>query len=103
MTRADFDQLTGLRPKKLHGRLFSLSFARDPLAKDVKAACVISKKTAARAADRNRIRRRCREILRSGLPLLAKGTILVLYAKKDAVKASFSDMKADIEKLLKIS
>lgn len=66
----------------------------------------MSKKAAAHAVDRNRIRRCAKEILRkaSDLAIQSKNPInpinLVFYAKKDAKTASFHDIEDDILNLL---
>lgn len=65
----------------------------------VKAAIVVSKKVSARAVDRNRVKRRARAILSGALAPLPPASY-VFYAKKDAVGASFDEVKRDIMKML---
>ena len=63
-------------------------------------ACVVSKKVAARAVDRNYIQRRCRETVRPRLVHIDQPLALVFYAKRGVATASFADVKKDIEELL---
>lgn len=95
LTRADFAGMRGF--KRLHGRFFSLSFGELP-GRGPGAACVVSKKVAARAVERNRIKRRCRSVL--GRLMHAASPVFVLIAKKGAGEASFADVSADIESLI---
>ncbi|MCE9541778.1 ribonuclease P protein component [Candidatus Kaiserbacteria bacterium] len=88
--------LKAFRPsRRIHGTFFSLSVAP---AADIRTACVVSKKVAARAVARNLIKRRVRSIFPALLPGLAPGHY-VLYAKKDAAAADFSEIRADVTKL----
>ena len=62
-------------------------------------ASVVSKKAARRAVDRNRIKRRIRDVMRTLLPALPNGMAMVVYAKNGVIKASMEDTRNDIEKL----
>ena len=91
--------LKRLRPeKRLHGALFSLSITRDtpPVAR---IACAVSKKVALRANVRNAIKRRARNAIRSILPSFPTGYAYVFNAKREAVNASYTEIKKDIESL----
>jgi ribonuclease P protein component len=57
-------------------------------------SCVVSKKVAPLATDRNLIRRRVMDAARGG----AKSAIF--YAKKDAGKISFQELKSEIGKII---
>lgn len=82
--------------RRLSGSFFSLSIgALDR----VGVASVISKKVAARAVDRNRIKRRCRAALLPFLRELPPGAY-VFYAKKEAVSATGAEIVRDLAKLL---
>lgn len=70
-------------------------------------ASVVSKKIAARAVDRNRTERRCREAVRAHMLRIRKplapphaGLALVFHGKREAISASFEETKKDIETLL---
>jgi len=63
-------------------------------------ASVVPKKISARAVDRNRIERRCRESLRKHMPLIRKPLALVFHGKREALAASFEEIRRDIETLL---
>ena len=62
------------------------------------AAYVVSKRVALRAVVRNRLKRRCRAVLR-GASRLPRAS-LVFVAKRGAADASFSEVRADILLLL---
>ena|SRR5581483_9737955 len=85
--------------KRIHGALFSLSYA--PLSgKHPKIATIVSKKAAARAVDRNLIKRRVRASLQKHIAALPAPSALMFYAKKEAARADFDHIRDDIEKLL---
>jgi ribonuclease P protein component len=103
MTRADFSSMSVGKSRRFFGTYFSLSvtpFQAIMQANEPKYACVVSKKAAARAVDRNAIKRRCREAVR----LAAKGPALsasfVFYAKKEARGVSYAEIAKDIRKLI---
>jgi ribonuclease P protein component len=89
----------GQAGKRLHGRLFSLLVAPVP-GDNAKCACVVSKKAAAKAVDRNKIKRRCRAVLAKRVADVKKPVALVLYAKREAKDATFSEIERDISTLL---
>lgn len=64
-----------------------------------KFACVVSKKVASKAVERNLIKRRSRAALQKHLTGTAPGSY-VFYAKKDAAGASFASVEKDIKNLL---
>ena len=106
LSRIDFSKIDVSRTRRYHGELFTLSVAfpasESPIHKP-KFACVVSKKAAAHAVERNRIRRCAKEILRKVPDLITQSKNpknLVFYAKKDAKTASFHDIEADILKLV---
>ncbi len=98
VTRADFVHME--RGTRAHGTLFSATIAPMSPPRVSAATCVVSKKVAMRATERNRIKRRCREALRRHVNEFPKQTILVLYAKKAAVEAPFADVERDIRSLI---
>ncbi|HTR18529.1 MAG TPA: ribonuclease P protein component [Candidatus Paceibacterota bacterium] len=85
--------------KRFHGRLFSLLLV--PIAgSSAKCACVVSKKSARKAVERNTIKRRCRSILSKRMPSVKTPLALLFYAKPGARDATFSEVERDIESLL---
>lgn len=81
----------------MQGVLFDVAFL--PSAGAAQVACVVSKKAALRAVDRNRVRRRVRAVLvdiRGSL----KPYRLVFTAKPPAKTADFASTKADIVALV---
>jgi len=97
LTREDFSSRPPTR--RLHGALFSLS-ASPRASGGAKFACVVSKKVALKAHDRNLLKRRCREAARTYLKHLKAPLALVAQAKKQAVGASFADIREDIKNLI---
>jgi ribonuclease P protein component len=59
---------------------------------------VVSSKTASRAVDRNRIKRRARTIIRDLLSPTSR-RVVVYYAKKPAVEASYATLATDMKDL----
>ena len=100
LSRAGFDGLVGLRSRRLHGSYFSLAVTLFPPGTGIKVACVVSKKVALRAVDRNRIDRRYKEALRPLLHALRGDVALVFHAKREAARASFADIEHDIRSLV---
>jgi ribonuclease P protein component len=102
MTRADFSSIAPGASRRYFGALFSLSVssALNTIENEPKCACVVSKKVAAHAVDRNLIKRRCREACRIAVKGMRSGHSLIFYAKKEAKGASYKDIEGDIKKLL---
>lgn len=61
-------------------------------------ACVVSKKVARKAVDRNRIKRRVRAIMRE--VTLSGPLVVIVYAKPGASHATMQDLREDIMALL---
>lgn len=83
--------------KTRHSSFFSLRTAQHS-GEPSKAAVVVSKKVAARAVDRNKLKRRVRHIIRA--IELPQHTTNILYVKKDARTANTIQLKNDLETLL---
>lgn len=66
-----------------------------------RASVVVSKKTAKTAVVRNKLRRRFYELLQPYFKILQAPTTVVIYPKAEAIKASFSVLKDEVEKALK--
>lgn len=97
LTREDFSTLSKLRPKTYFGRFFTLAVY--PAEQNIKVACVVAKKNIRHATNRNTIKRRVREVVRTLLTRLPAGSY-VFYTKKKANEATFSDIQADIQDVL---
>jgi ribonuclease P protein component len=96
--RLSGEEIRNLSGRRMHGKLFSLLVA--PIrAEHAKCAVVVSKKAAAKAVERNKIKRRSRNALAKRMPRVGKPLALVLYAKRDAKSATFSEIEHDIEVL----
>lgn len=90
ITRAEFDLFRPTR--RFSGRLFSVEMS---LHEHMAVACVVSKKVAPHAVDRNKIRRRVREILRT-LPQPDTAAMVVFRARAGAQDASLELCKREI-------
>lgn len=99
LSRTDFTRMRGF--KRVHGTLFSLSFGSIPERIVPGAACVVSAKTAARAAVRNRIKRRCRAAFAPIMRELKSPLVFVVVAKKPAVDASSTEICEEISSLMR--
>jgi ribonuclease P protein component len=97
LTREEIDTFFAGRPRRVSGLYFDLAFSPRP--EGVKSACIVSKKTAPLAVDRNRVRRRVRNILIVRLPSLRPST-LVFTARPGAVEAEHAAIVTDIESLV---
>jgi ribonuclease P protein component len=80
--------------KSFHGRLMVLSVLRFGTA-DAPCFGIVTSRRVGGAVQRNRVRRRLREILRLAQPDLVRGVWLVLVARAAAATAGFADLRAD--------
>jgi ribonuclease P protein component len=78
----------------VQGRWLRLSAARDPVGGGTRFGLVTPGRVG-EAVDRNRVRRRLREICRLHRGLLAPGFLVVVVAKPSAARASFSEMREE--------
>lgn len=95
INREDFEKVM----KKggfLNSTFFSLRFLKNPL-NTTHFGVVVSKKVSKTAVSRNKIRRRAYSILRKNIK---NPYFSILIAKKGVEKAEFSEVQADIIKLL---
>jgi ribonuclease P protein component len=66
---------------------------------EIRVGISVSKKVGG-AVERNRVRRRLREVARRRLPDLKRGCRVVLVARSEAREARFDDLEAAVERLL---
>lgn len=98
LSRADFSRMRGFR--RINGRFFTLSYGTIPDRTRAGGAIVVSKKVAADAVDRNRIKRRSRAVLGKVLPKIGRAMVVVFIAKKGAREAEFDESARDLESLI---
>jgi ribonuclease P protein component len=98
INRLTVADLKAFRPeRRLSGTYFSLGVARSAHAQ---VACVVSKKVAMHATDRNKVKRRARAVISARLATLLP-LQYVFYAKKGAAQALFSEIQEDLVALIK--
>lgn len=100
MSRADFTRLEKTKSRRVPGSLFSLSVSPLHGERASRWACVVSKKVASKAIQRNRIKRQCRESVRAHAGDVPEPLALVFRAKKEAVRAPFAELDRDIRSLI---
>jgi len=98
LSRADFP--TAPPQRRASDHLCSLSVWQKKPFSEPQFTCVVSKKTAAKAADRNRLKRRCRAALQSLLDDVDSPVIVVAHPKKTVLDAPPGDLKASLRSLL---
>lgn len=88
----------GAQLLRVHGRFFSLSV--EPIQGPASCwTCVVSRKVAQGAVDRNRIKRWCREAVRARVKK-EKPRALIFRAKATAARAIFAEIDQDVADLL---
>lgn len=101
LTKKDDFQIIHKKGSFFSNKEFSLLHVKNGL--DVsRFGIIVSKKTFAKATDRNRIRRIVREILRTKLAQIKTGFNVVMHVKTQKI-ASTKEIEAVIEQLLKNS
>lgn len=65
-----------------------------------KFTCVVSKKTAPRAVDRNLVKRKCLSILRAAIRGETRPLAFIVRAKPSALHARHTELKDDLHSLL---
>ena len=105
ITRADFSTLSQVRQRRLSGVYFSASVSCEGSVGSAlpRYACVVSKKVAAHAVDRNLIKRYCREACRLLTTDTPSRCSFVFFAKKEAKGASFQEIQHDVKNLFEQS
>ena len=92
LTRASEFRDVRTRGKSYPGRLCVLGVLGSAEATRVG---IIASRRVGNAVERNRARRRLREVVRRHLPLVKEGTWLVLIARRNAVSASFEAIERE--------
>ena len=86
----------------LQGKFFGLLLSPDNLNNEIsRFAVIVSNKIDKRAVKRNKIRRLINEALKSLWPKIKIGVEGVFLVKKTATKATFEEIKNEIEELFK--
>lgn len=98
LSRHDFTRLQTKR--RISGAYITLVISVVPGRSRSGFACVVSKKGARHAVDRNRIKRRVRAIFRDIYPSFAPGMVMVAYAKNGSARTSMVQLRNDIHTLL---
>src|SRR3989338_2944614 len=98
LPRADFPT----RPPRVRAsnELFSVALWSLKHGLEPKFACVVSKKVAAKATDRNRLKRQCREIASPLVAAMKMSCAVVIYPKAAALDTTFAEMRTSIAALL---
>lgn len=103
LTRADFKLFSSQNTRRIRGVYFTLSIFPLPANTPPKAACIVSKKVARKAAERNLIKRRYRAILQTLIPQVKQPLALAFYTNSSSSKAAFEQLSTDITTTLKAS
>lgn len=101
LSRADIVALQRTVRRKTHGELFSITVAPGETRPTLRYACIVSKKIARKAVDRNRIKRKCRAALEREGKTISKPLTVLVYAKAGAVHASSQEVLREIQSLLR--
>jgi len=103
LSRVDFSSMNVARSRRFFGVYFTMLVSPqtgENITDKPKFACVVSKKIAVHAVDRNRIRRFCKEAFRMSPGSAHGATMIVFYAKKESKKATFAEVAADVKELV---
>src|SRR5580704_19483943 len=100
LSRKDFVDMSRKSVRRVSGALFSLSITPLSEGSAARAAIVVSKKVSPKAAARNLLRRRSREVLRPLISRIGRSVALVFHAKAAARDASFAEIKTEIARLI---
>lgn len=94
----EFARLRG-EGTSLHGKLVVLTFLQGTSDGEARIGFITSRRVGG-AVQRNRVRRRLREIIRAARPQMRRGIWLVLVARAAAARAEFSALQADVMSLV---
>lgn len=98
--RLTHDELKRFKGRRLMGALFSLQYEVFFSGGGAKFAVVVPKRVAARAVDRNRLKRRARAALAGSFVRLPPGLAVVVSARREALHAPSPAIATDIDELL---
>jgi ribonuclease P protein component len=90
----------GAPARRARNALCALSLWYEAQARAVRFTCVVSKKTARKAVDRNRLKRRCREAVRAHVGRIHVPVTVVAYPTREALTASAAQLKDAVGTLL---
>jgi len=96
LSRSEFSSLLK-KGKRIHGSLYSLMYSFE---KDTKLGVVVSKKTARKAVERNKLRRKMFVVLKNELDGLS-GVHVAVFTKPVCTTALLSDLQNEMSDLLK--
>ena len=85
-------------PEKHNISYLSGRFNRTSPSDELKISVVVSKKSYARAVDRNKLKRRVRAIVSKHLKRISSGH-LIIFVKKGALKISFKELEKSVLEL----
>jgi ribonuclease P protein component len=80
--------------QSFHGKFFILSVLKNLPSAEVRVGLITSRRVGG-AVDRNRVRRRLREIVRAARPEIVAGTWVTLVARQAAARATFQSLTAE--------
>jgi len=81
--------------KNVHSGLISLKIANKE-DKNTRVAFVVSAKTAKKAVDRNKLKRRARYIVAKFLPSFKHGAVVIFFFKKGSEKLNFKELEKEM-------
>ena len=100
MSRVDVEQVLKNRAYRVRSILYSALIYPLPSSQSTRFTSVVSKKITRHAVDRNRIKRRTREAVRS-VEWSQKPHLVILYPTQAVAKISFEEIVADLQALVK--
>ncbi|OGG85576.1 ribonuclease P protein component [Candidatus Kaiserbacteria bacterium RIFOXYB1_FULL_46_14] len=96
LTKKEFDRFFS-SGRRFHSPLFTLIYNKEEA---FHGAVVVGKKVFKRAVDRNRLRRRLYNILYRLSREVGLNGVYIILTKPTAGKASFDELKAELQKLI---
>lgn len=100
MSRVDIERTLKSRAYRIRSILYSALIYQLPLTQSSRFTSVVSKKIARHAVDRNRIKRRTREAVRS-VGWSQKPHLVILYPTQGVARLPFEEIVADLQALIK--
>lgn len=88
--------------ESFHGKFIVLSVLKNLPDAEVRIGLITSRRVGG-AVERNRVRRRMREIVRAARPQIHPGTWLTLIARQAATRATFQNLTAEWQQLARRS